>query len=269
MQRPATKSSRSKRLDAVVAERTGLSRAQARGLILAGRVRVDGAPYTKPGSSVRDASNVSVEESLRYVSRGGEKLAAALAAFALDVRGARALDVGASTGGFTDALLAHGAAGVTALDVGYGQLAWKLRNDPRVQVIERTNVRLLEPDAFPEPFDLITVDTSFISLRSVIPRTVPFLRSPGAIVALVKPQFEVGRERVGQGVVRDPAVHRDVLRELRDALDLEGVRPVDVTFSPLRGPAGNREFFFLLRPAGPLVDDAALDRAVAAAHEAP
>jgi 23S rRNA (cytidine1920-2'-O)/16S rRNA (cytidine1409-2'-O)-methyltransferase len=262
-----TKSSRSKRLDVVVAERTGLSRAQARGLILAGRVHVDGSPHTKPGAGVPDSAAVVVEETARYVSRGGEKLEGALGAFGLELRGVRALDVGASTGGFTDALLAHGVEDVTALDVGYGQLAWKLRNDPRVTVIERTNVRLLPDDAFAEPFDLVTIDTSFISLRSVVPKVLRFLATGGAIVALVKPQFEVGREHVGNGVVRDPALHRGVLREVRDALGAAGAVAVDAAFSPLRGPAGNVEFFFLLRREGTPVDDARLDAVVAAAHE--
>jgi 23S rRNA (cytidine1920-2'-O)/16S rRNA (cytidine1409-2'-O)-methyltransferase len=251
----------------MVAERTGLSRAQARGLILAGRVQVDGTPHTKPGASVPRSAAVVVAEPMRYVSRGGEKLEAALATFALDVRGLSCLDVGASTGGFTDALLAHGAARVVALDVGYGQLAWRLRNDPRVEVLERTNVRLLADDAFPEPFDLITIDTSFISLRSVVPAVIRFLCAGGAIVALVKPQFEVGRERVGNGVVRDPRLHRAVLRELREALSRVGAIAVDVTVSPLRGPAGNVEFFFLLRRSGAPIDDLRIDRVVDAAHQ--
>lgn len=268
MNEPPTKNSRSKRLDEIVAERTGLSRAQARGLILAGRVQVDGSAHTKPGTSVRDPAGVVVEEPMRYVSRGGEKLEGALAAFGLDVRGLRVLDVGASTGGFTDALLVHGAAHVVALDVGYGQLAWKLRNDARVTIVERTNVRLLAADAFPDPFEVIVIDTSFISLRTVVPKARQFLRDGGAIVALVKPQFEVGRERVGNGVVRDPALHRSVLREVRDALAADGIFAVDATYSPLRGPAGNIEFFFLLRSTGIPVDDAFLDGIVDAAHEA-
>lgn len=250
----------------VVAERTGLSRAQARGLILAGRVQVDGSPHVKPGAHVPDPCAIVVEEPMRYVSRGGEKLDAALRAFELDVRGLRVLDVGASTGGFTDALLAHGAAHVVALDVGYGQLAWKLRNDPRVTTIERTNVRLLADDAFTQPFDLIVVDASFISLRTVVPKVARFLGERGGIVALVKPQFEVGREHVGNGVVRDPALHRKVLREVRDALAPAGLFAVDVTASPLRGPAGNIEFFFLLRPQGAALDDARLDRVVDEGH---
>jgi 23S rRNA (cytidine1920-2'-O)/16S rRNA (cytidine1409-2'-O)-methyltransferase len=260
---------RAKRLDTVVSERTGLTRAQARGLILAGRVHVDGSPRTKPGASVRERSAVVVDEPPRYVSRGGEKLEGALRDFQMDVTGVRALDVGASTGGFTDALLAHGASHVVALDVGYGQLAWKLRNHPRVSNIERTNVRLLAGDVFPELFDLIVIDASFISLRSIVPSVSRFLRAGGAIIALVKPQFEVGRDHVGSGVVRDPALHLKALREVRDALGGDGIDVAGATVSPLRGPAGNIEFFFLLRPGGNAVDDAALERIVATAHGAP
>jgi len=257
------------RLDAAVAEAAGVTRSQARGLILAGRVRVDGTPQTKPGTPVRSGAAIAVEAAPRYVSRGGEKLAGALADFAIDPAGLDALDVGASTGGFTDALLAHGAAHVTALDVGYGQLAWPLRNDPRVTVIERTNFRTLQDDAFPAGFDLIVVDASFISLRSIVPRALGYLRSGGTIVALVKPQFEAGRERLGGGgVVREPAVHAAVLREVRDALAAGGAIAVDATLSPLRGPSGNVEFFFRLARDGAVVADERLDALVARAHEA-
>jgi 23S rRNA (cytidine1920-2'-O)/16S rRNA (cytidine1409-2'-O)-methyltransferase len=265
------------RLDAAVAEAAGVTRSQARGLILAGRVRVDGTPQTKPGTPVRTGAAIAVEASPRYVSRGGEKLAGALADFAIDPSGAVALDVGASTGGFTDALLAHGAAHVTALDVGYGQLAWPLRNDPRVTVVERTNVRALPDDAFPGGFDLIVVDASFISLRSIVPRALVFLRPGGTILTLVKPQFEAGRERIGGGgVVRDAAVHAAVLREVRDALAAAGATAVDASLSPLRGPSGNVEFFFrLVRNGeavpgwnGEAVPDARLDALVARAHAA-
>ncbi len=255
------------RLDAAVSEQTGLTRSQARALILAGKVRVDDAPATKPGASLRAGAHVTVLEGPRYVSRGGEKLEGALRAFALDVAGLDALDVGASTGGFTDALLQHGARHVTALDVGYGQLAWRVRSDPRVTTVERTNFRILADDAFPDGFDLIVVDASFISLRTIVARAVAYLRPGGAIVALVKPQFEAGRERVGGGgVVRDPAVHAAVLREVRDALRASGLRAVSAALSPLRGPAGNVEFFFELRRAGDEVDDARLDALVAEAH---
>ena len=257
----------SRRLDAAVSEATGLTRSQARALIIAGKVRVDDAPATKPGATLRPGSRLAVAEPPRYVSRGGEKLEGALRAFGLDVAGLDVLDVGASTGGFTDALLQHGARHVTALDVGYGQLAWKIRSDPRVTTIERTNFRTLPDDAFPDGFDLVVVDASFISLRTIVPRAVAFLRDAGAIVALVKPQFEAGRERLGGGgVVRDAAVHVAVLHELRDALRATGLRVVNAALSPLRGPAGNIEFFFELRRTGEDVADARLDALVAEAH---
>jgi 23S rRNA (cytidine1920-2'-O)/16S rRNA (cytidine1409-2'-O)-methyltransferase len=255
-----------RRLDEVVSTQAALTRSQARGLILAGRVRVDGEPRTKPGATVRPDARVIVEVPPRYVSRGGEKLEGALAAFAVDPAGLDALDVGASTGGFTDALLAHGARSVVALDVGYGQLAWKLREDPRVTVVERTNFRLLAADAFPAGFDLVVIDASFISVRTIVARALGFLRPGGTILALVKPQFEAGRERIGGGgVVRDPAVHAAILREVRDAVEALGAHAIDACLSPLRGPAGNREFFYRIERAGRPVDDARLDALVAEA----
>lgn len=232
-----------------------------------GRVRIEGVVATKPGQSVAETAAIVVERPRRFVSRGGEKLEGALDAFALDVTGVRALDVGASTGGFTDCLLQRGADSVTSVDVGYGQLDWKLRNDPRVTVIERTNFRLLTDDAFPGGFDLIAIDTSFISLRTILRRAVTYLREDGAIVALLKPQFEAGRERIGGGgVVRDPKTHRAVLGELRDAAAGMGLTLAGVVASPLRGPAGNREFLMLLRRDGTAVEDARLD-AVAAEED--
>lgn len=260
--------SEANRLDAAVAEQAGITRSQARALILAGKVRIDGVPATKPGAHVRAGAAVAVEEPARFVSRGGEKLDGALRDFGIDPAGLDALDVGASTGGFTDALLQRGARHVTALDVGYGQLAWKLRGDPRVTVIERTNFRTLAGDAFPAGFDLIVVDASFISLRTIVARAVAYLRDCGAIVALVKPQFEAGRERLGGGgVVRDAAVHAAVLREVRDAVRAAGVRAVRATVSPLRGPAGNAEFFYELRRSGAEVSDDVLDALVAQVHD--
>jgi 23S rRNA (cytidine1920-2'-O)/16S rRNA (cytidine1409-2'-O)-methyltransferase len=251
----------------MVAEITGLTRSQARALILAGKVRVDEARATKPGASVRAGATLTVEESPRYVSRGGEKLEGALRAFGLDVAGLEVLDVGASTGGFTDALLQHGARHVTALDVGYGQLAWRVRQDPRVTIVERTNFRTLPDHAFPGGFDLIVVDASFISLRTIVARAVTYLRESGALVALVKPQFEAGRERIGGGgVVRDPAVHTAVLREVRDAVREHGVHAVRAAVSPLKGPAGNVEFFYELRRDGDEIDDARIDTLVEEAH---
>jgi 23S rRNA (cytidine1920-2'-O)/16S rRNA (cytidine1409-2'-O)-methyltransferase len=228
-----------------------------------GRVRVDGAIAMKAGQSVRPGAAIAVEEPRRYVSRGGEKLEGALEAFALDVRDTEALDVGASSGGFTDCLLQRGARSVTAVDVGYGQLDWKLRNDSRVRVVERTNFRLLPDDAFPLGFDVIVVDASFISALTILARAVAFLREGGAIVALVKPQFEAGRERLGRGgVVRDPAVHRAILREVRDGVARLGLVVAGAIASPLVGPAGNREFLFLIRREGELVDDARIDALV-------
>lgn len=260
---------RSERLDAAVAAQAGLTRAQARNLILAGRVRIGGEPATKPGHGIRPGTLLEIVAVAPYVSRGGEKLAAALAAFKLDVHGARALDIGASTGGFTDALLAHGACHVSAVDVGYGQLAWKLRNDARVHVLERTNFRTIGDDAFAQPFDCIVIDASFISLRLLLPKAARFLRGEGLIVALVKPQFEAGREAVGRGgVVKDPRVHEQVLRTVRDALPALGLVADAVCASPLVGPAGNREFFLLIRrhaAAVTAVTDEAIAQAVAEA----
>jgi 23S rRNA (cytidine1920-2'-O)/16S rRNA (cytidine1409-2'-O)-methyltransferase len=256
-----------RRLDAMVAATTGLTRSAARGLILAGKVRIDDVPATKPGLTVPQGGAVTIAEIPRYVSRGGEKLEGALGAFEIDVTGVEALDVGASTGGFTDALLQHGARHVTAVDVGYGQLAWRVRQDPRVTVVERTNFRRLPDDAFPAGFDLIVIDASFISLRTIVARAVAYLRESAAIVALVKPQFEAGRERIGGGgVVRDPAVHEDVLREVRDAVRASGVRAVRAALSPLKGPAGNVEFFYELRRTGEEVDDARIATLVEEAH---
>jgi len=248
-----------RRLDEVVAERAGVTRSRARSLIIAGRVRVDGRPSTKPGANVASGASLDVERPRPFVSRGGEKLEGALEAFGLDVRGARALDVGASTGGFTDCLLRRGATHVTALDVGYGQLAVPLRDDARVSLRERTNFRLLADDAFPEPFDPIVIDASFISVVTMLGRAKHYLAPGGSIVALVKPQFEAGRERLGGGgVVRDPVVRLAVLREVRDAVAGIGLVVAGVSRSALRGPAGNVEVFFLIRAAGEAVDDAAL-----------
>ncbi len=254
---------RRERADVVVADREGMTRSQARSLIMEGRVRVDGNVVLKAGQTIAPQARIEIERPRRYVSRGGEKLEAALDAFGLDVAGLAMLDVGASTGGFTDCLLQRGAAHVTAVDVGYGQLDWKLRNDPRVTNVERTNIRLVPGDAFPAGFDAIVVDASFISLRTVLARAQAFLRSGGWIVALVKPQFEAGRERLGSGgVVRDPEVHRAVLREVRDEMIASGLMPVALIASPLLGPAGNREFLLLLRREGHAVEDAVIDAVV-------
>jgi len=251
------------RLDDAVAAHEGITRSQARSLIMEGRVRVGGEPAAKAGQRVREDDDITVEAPRRFVSRGGEKLEAALDAFGIDVRGMRALDVGASTGGFTDCLLQRGAAAVTAVDVGYGQLDWRLRNDPRVTVLERTNFRYLPDDAFAQPFDLIVIDTSFISLRTILARATGYLAPDGRIVALVKPQFEAGRERLERGgVVRNPQVHRAVLHEVREAAATLGLPMADLLASPLRGPAGNREFLIELRREAVAIGDERIDRAV-------
>jgi len=255
------------RLDAAVAAQLGLTRSQARGLILAGRVRVDGHPAAKAGAMLRAGALLEIAALPAFVSRGGEKLAGALRAFGMSAAGRDVLDIGASTGGFTDAALAAGAKHVTALDVGYGQLAWKLRTDPRVTVIERTNFRTLADDAFPAGFDVIVIDASFISVRTIVARAAAFLRPGGEIVALVKPQFEAGRGRLGGGgVVRDPDVHRAILREVRDALPKVGLVAVAAAVSALRGPAGNIEFFYRIAQSGTPTDDARIDALVNEAH---
>jgi len=252
------------RLDSALAERMGLTRAQARSLIMEGRVRVNGVPATKAGANVREDAEIQLDRPRPFVSRGGEKLEHALDAFHVDPAGLRALDVGASTGGFTDCLLQRGASHVVAVDVGYGQLAWALRGDARVTVMERTNFRLLAPDAFPNAFGIITIDTSFISLRPIVDRARAFLAPSGAIVALVKPQFEAGRERLGRGgVVRDPEVHRAILREVRDAMNVFGLSATALVNSPLLGPAGNREFLLLVREHGEVISDDRIDRVLA------
>lgn len=240
--------SRKERLDLLLVER-GLadSRQQAQRLILAGEVTVDGQPMDKPGTRVPVVARLAVVGSLPYVSRGGLKLAAALDAFGLDVNGWIVADVGASTGGFTDCLVQRGAARVYAVDVGYGQLAWKLQQDPRVVVMDRTNARYLE--RLPEAVDLVTVDVSFISLRLILPTVSGWLRPGGRIVALIKPQFEAGRGQVGKGgVVRDPAVHRAILEGLVSWADLQGWGLLGLIRSPVTGPAGNVEFLAHWQP---------------------
>jgi 23S rRNA (cytidine1920-2'-O)/16S rRNA (cytidine1409-2'-O)-methyltransferase len=240
------------RLDRLLVER-GLagSREEAARLILAGRVRVAGGRVDKAGRSVPAEAPIEVEAAPRFVSRGGEKLAHALDAFAISVTGRTCLDVGASTGGFTHCLLERGARLVYAVDVGKGQLDKRLRTDRRVVVMEKTNARHLRPDAFAPAPDLATIDVSFISLEKVLPAVVGCLGGNWEVVALVKPQFEVGRGQVGKGgVVRDPARHRAVLTRLARFAILHGWRVLGATASPLKGPKGNREFFLHLAARG-------------------
>jgi 23S rRNA (cytidine1920-2'-O)/16S rRNA (cytidine1409-2'-O)-methyltransferase len=233
----------------VVALGLASTRQRAQALIMGGKILVDRQPVDKPGVRVNvDAEIVLKGEDLPFVSRGGLKLAGALEATGFSVAGLTCMDVGASTGGFTDCLLQRGARHVYAVDVGYGQLAWKLRQDPRVSVIERTNVRSLTTDQVPDLLDLATIDTSFISLRIVVPATLPFLKPGSTIVALIKPQFEVGRGQVGKGgVVRDPRQHETVIEGLKRFFTKLGLQCGSVIPSPIKGPKGNQEFVILLR----------------------
>uniref|UniRef100_A0A832A0F1 TlyA family RNA methyltransferase n=1 Tax=Desulfacinum infernum TaxID=35837 RepID=A0A832A0F1_9BACT len=245
--------SRSERLDKLLAQR-GLapSREKAQALILAGCVWVDGQPVTQSGRKVREDARIEIHgRDHPYVSRGGVKLAHALETFGLEVSGLTAMDVGASTGGFTDCLLQRGARKVYAVDVGYGQLAWTLRRDPRVVVLERQNIRSLDPATIPEPIQCAVVDVSFISLRLVLPKVVAFLAQESFLVALIKPQFEAGREHVGKGgVVKDPAVHEEVCRSVAGAVEALGFHVLGITPSPILGPKGNREFLLAARRVG-------------------
>jgi 23S rRNA (cytidine1920-2'-O)/16S rRNA (cytidine1409-2'-O)-methyltransferase len=230
------------------------SRAVAQRLIMAGEVRVDGQVALKPGREIGRQAAIEVAAAPRFVSRGGEKLEAALTAFGLEPRQAVCADVGASTGGFTDCLLQHGALRVYALDVGHGILHWSLRQDPRVVVLERTNARYVE--ALPEPVDWATIDASFISLRLILPAVVRWLKPEAELVALVKPQFEAGRKAVGRGgVVRDPQVHRQVLEVVIAALGPLGLHAWGLIRSPLLGPKGNVEFLLWARPGRPALQD--------------
>ena len=243
------------RLDTLLVERgLAASRERARALILAGQVRVDGRPAGKAGTPVGvDAAVTLLEPDHPYVGRGGLKLEHALSTFGFAVEGRLALDIGASTGGFTDVLLRHGAARVVALDVGHGQLDWRLRSDPRVIVLEKTNARTLTPEMLPADarrFDIVTIDVSFISLRQILPVVPPLVAPGGDIVALVKPQFEAGRGEVGKGgIVRDDGVRTRVVEEIvQHALAL-GLTRAGLSESPITGMEGNREFLLhLTRP---------------------
>jgi len=246
-----------KRLDVALVER-GLceSREKAKRAIMAGTVRVNDQPAHKASDSIKDDDALTLVEGEKYVSRGGLKLEHALTHFKINVTGLRTIALGASTGGFTDCLLQHGAEKVYAVDVGQGQLAWKLRHDSRVVVMEKTNARAVTPASFPPPFqaaDLVVIDCSFISLRKILPPAVALVRASAKIIALVKPQFEAGKAEAdkGAGVIRDPAIHERVMQELREFV---AARP-DLkwrgeTESPLLGPAGNKEFLVLIEKVG-------------------
>lgn len=238
----------SERLDKLMVDR-GLaeSRSRAQAMIMEGVVYVDGIQCTKAGKNVKNDSLIEVRHNpLPYVSRGGIKLAYALDKFGIPVEGKTCMDVGASTGGFTDCLLQRGAKKVYAVDVGYGQLAWKLRKDPRVVALERQNIRYLRRDLMPEPADIATIDTSFISLKLVIPAVLPFLSEDAVVIALIKPQFEAGRDRVGKGgIVRDETVHREVCDIISDFISSLGFNVIGIVESPIKGQKGNREFIMV------------------------
>ena len=235
-----------KRLDVLLTEQ-GLaeSRQKAQAIIMAGQVFWDGRRMDKAGASVPETAQLEIRgQTLRYVSRGGLKLEKAMQTFDLpSLEGVAAIDAGASTGGFTDCMLQNGAEKVYAVDVGYGQLAWKLRNDPRVVCMERTNVRYLTPEDIPEPLDFGSVDVSFISLRLILPALRGLMKDSGHLICLIKPQFEAGKEKVGKkGVVRDKKVHLEVLEQFLRYAEECHFYVKDVTFSPIRGPEGNIEY---------------------------
>lgn len=250
-----------KRLDCLIYER-GLaeSREKAKIAVMMGNVYVDGQKQDKAGTMLRQDVNIEVRgETLKYVSRGGLKLEKAMQVFPISLDGKIVMDIGASTGGFTDCMLQNGAKKVYSVDVGYGQLAWKLRTDPRVVNLERTNVRYLTSEQVPEPIDFFSVDVAFISLKLVLPVARNFLRDGGEAVCLIKPQFEAGRDKVGKkGVVRDKAVHAEVIHAIVDFVLHNGFSILGLSFSPVKGPEGNIEYLLYLKkdetPEGTIPD---------------
>ncbi|MGI5879251.1 MAG: TlyA family RNA methyltransferase [Syntrophomonadaceae bacterium] len=233
------------------------SREKARAYILAGQVYVNGQKVDKPGTSVNEDAPVEIiSNGRRFVSRGGLKLEKALHDFRVDARDKMVIDIGASTGGYTDCVLQAGARKVYAVDVGYGQLDWTLRNDPRVVNLERTNIRYIEPALIPDLADLITIDVSFISLGLVFPKVKELLNETGIVVCLVKPQFEAGKDRVGKkGVVREPRIHREVIMSCVNSASVAGLNCTGITYSPIKGPQGNIEYFLKLTAAESPLDN--------------
>ncbi|MDD4801701.1 MAG: TlyA family RNA methyltransferase [Syntrophomonas sp.] len=227
------------------------SREKAQAMIMAGEVWVNGTRIDKPSTKLDENHDINIQikpHSNQYVSRGGLKLEGAIKDFNIDFKGKVVLDVGASTGGYTDCALQNGAVKVFAVDVGYGQLAWVLRNDPRVVVLERTNIRYFTPDKLEELVDIITMDVSFISTTLIFKVLTDLLKIEGEVITLIKPQFEAGKEKVGKkGVVRDPAVHREVLLRCIDSARQAGLNCVGISFSPIKGPEGNIEYFIRLK----------------------
>ena len=258
------------RLDVLLVER-GLqeSRQKAQATIMSGLVFADGRRGGKPGAAVSNDAEIEIRgNTLQYVSRGGLKLEKAMASFPITLAGAVCGDIGASTGGFTDCMLQNGAAKVYAVDVGYGQLAWKLRSDERVVCLERTNARYLSREQIPEELDFASVDVSFISLKLILPPLCALMKAGGHAVALIKPQFEAGREKVGKkGVVRDPAVHREVLEQFLEHARESGFAVLGLTYSPIRGPEGNIEYLGYLEKGPWMPVEFDLGALVAESHQ--
>ena len=262
------------RLDVLLVNRgLAASREKAKAVIMAGIVYVDGQKEDKAGATFVDTVNIEVRgNTLKYVSRGGLKLEKAMSHFGLSLEGKVCMDVGASTGGFTDCMLQNGAVKVYSIDVGHGQLAWKLRNDPRVVCMERTNIRYVTPEDIGEPASFVSIDVSFISLTKVLTPVRELLAENGEIVCLIKPQFEAGREKVGKkGVVRDPKVHLEVIRAVMDFASSIGFEILHLEFSPIKGPEGNIEYLLHLKkqPEGYVQDNIPVDpeTIVAMAHQ--
>jgi 23S rRNA (cytidine1920-2'-O)/16S rRNA (cytidine1409-2'-O)-methyltransferase len=223
------------------------SREKAKAMIMAGEVEVNGVKAEKPGHDVPISAEINIKRDLPYVSRGGFKLAAALDHFNIDVNGLNIIDIGASTGGFTDCLLQRGAEKVIAVDVGYGQLNWKLRKDPRVTILEKTNARFLTPDDIKTPINGAVIDVSFISLKIIIPPISKMLMKGSFIIALIKPQFEAGRHLVKKGVIKDPALHEEIIETLCKFFEDQNLTVIGSIPSPILGPKGNREFLIYLK----------------------
>ena len=262
-----------KRLDILVYEKGfAESREKAKAIIMAGQVYVDNQKADKCGTSYDENANIEVRGSvLKYVSRGGLKLEKAIDNFGLDLNGAVAMDIGASTGGFTDCMLQNGAKKVYSIDVGYGQLAWKLRTDERVVNLERTNMRKVTREQVPDAIDFFSVDVSFISLRLILPVARELMAENAEAVCLIKPQFEAGREKVGKkGVVRDPSVHVEVVRGIFDFCLQSGFDVLDLDFSPIKGPEGNIEYLIHLKKSDDpkAYTDVTPEQLVKASHEA-
>ena len=262
--------SKKTRLDVLLVEQGFQeSRQKAQTTIMSGLVFVNGQRVDKPGTAVLNDAAIEIRgNTLKYVSRGGLKLEKAMAEFPIDLNGRVCGDIGASTGGFTDCMLQNGASKVYAVDVGYGQLAWKLRGDPRVVCLERTNARYLTHEQIPDALDFASIDVSFISLKLILPAVAGVLKEGGQVASLVKPQFEAGKEKVGKkGVVRDPAVHKEVLENYLEHAKEAGFGVLGLTYSPIRGPEGNIEYLGFLQKGAAQTESFDLDALVAESHQ--